>query len=384
MVDQASLFIAAGVCAGALGLTMLNVWWHNRADSFLFGWTMGMLLLGAGVVLYHVLPPDRLAVVTVAFAMEIAGFVVVFVAARQFTRRQTTVWQWLTLGSAVPLVAVPIMLGYDGLGMMIYNFLAGCLLMATAMLYWHARAEAPSCITALTALYALAAISFYACGTIIAHEQSWVMRVHPDNWAEKFNAIMCIAGITGIGALSLGLNHARAARRHREDAETDVLTGLLNRRALFERLSQAALAPGHAVVVFDLDRFKSVNDRYGHAVGDAVLRGFAEALRLNTREGDIAARTGGEEFVLVLRDASLPLATSTAERIRALFAESHVETARGPARTTASAGVALAGEEPETFEQVLHRADTSLYRAKHGGRDRIGTELKLHNLQAVV
>lgn len=384
LVDQASLFIAAGVCAFALAMTMLSVWVHNRGDSFLVGWMLGMLLLGGGVILYYAFPPERSGIVATAFTMEIVGFVVVFVAARQFTGRPTGGRQWLTLSAAVPAVALPILLGYDGLGIMAYNFLAGCLLMATAMQYWNARAEAPSSIAALSALYALSAISFYACGTIIAHEGAWVLDGRPDNWAERFNAVMCIAGITGIGALSLGLNNARAARRHRLEAETDVLTGLLNRRALFDRMAGEALAPGRAVIVFDLDHFKTINDRYGHAAGDEVLRRFADALRLNTREGDIAARTGGEEFVLVLRDASLPLATSTAERIRALFAESHVETGRGAVRASASAGVALAGGEAGSFEDLLNRADVSLYRAKTGGRNRVVAELKLRNLKAAI
>jgi diguanylate cyclase (GGDEF)-like protein len=381
LIDQASLFIAAGVCAGALALTMLNVWLHNRSDNFLIGWTLGMLLLGSGVMLYYTLPPDRMAVVAAAFTMEIVGFVIVFIAACQFTRRATTWRQLLVLCTAAPMVGVPILLGYDGFGIMIYNFIAGSLLMATAMQYWNARAEAPSSIAALALLYGLAAVSFYACASIIAHEQTWAMAAYPDNWAEKFNALMCIAGITGIGALSLGLNHARAARKHREEAETDVLTGLRNRRALFDRMANGAFDCGHAVILFDLDRFKSINDGYGHAVGDEVLRRFADALRLNVREGEIAARTGGEEFVLVLREASLPLATSTAERIRALFAESQIETAKGPVRAPARAGGALPGRG-EGFEEVLNRADASLYRAKNGGRNRVSAELKLHTVQA--
>jgi len=192
---------------------------------------------------------------------------------------------------------------------------------------------------------------------------------------------MCIAGITGIGALSLGLKNARAARRHRLEAQTDVLTGLLNRRALFERMAEPAALRGGAVIIFDLDNFKAVNDRYGHAAGDEVLRRFADALRLNIREGDIAARTGGEEFVLVLRKASLPLAASTAERIRAIFAESRVDTEKGPVWAAASAGVALATDDGENFEAALNRADVSLYRAKAGGRNRVVTELKLHSLR---
>lgn len=376
VIDPGSLFVAAGICAAALAMTMLSVWLHNRADRFLVGWTAGMLLLGGGVILYYALPPDRMPVVATAFTMEALGFVIVFLAAREFTGRAMPRRHALALLAVLPPVALPILAGWDGLGIMIYNFAAGALLAATGAQYWTARAEALSSIAAMTVLYGLAALSFFACGTILLHEAQWVLDGRPDNWAEQFNAIMCIAGITGIGALSLGLNHARAARRHRLEARTDGLTGLLNRRALFDAMAGQALRPGHAVVAFDLDRFKAINDRYGHAVGDEVLRRFAEALRQNLRDGDLAARTGGEEFVLVLRDASQQLATSTAERIRAIFADSPIETARGPLSGTASAGVALAGAGGESFEEVLHRADTSLYRAKDGGRNRVFAQLQ--------
>lgn len=380
-VDQTSLFIAAGVCALALALAMLAVWVHNREDSFLVGWMLGLLLLGGGVLLYYAFPGDNPGVIATAFTLQITGFVVVFIAARQFTGDTMSGWRWRALCAVVPAVALPILSGHDGFGIMVYNFLAGGLLMATAMQYWRARAEALTSIAALSALYGLSAISFFACAVTIAHQASWVLHGPPDNWAEQFNAVMCIAGITGIGALSLGLNNARAARRHRLEAQTDVLTGLLNRRALFDRMAGPASLRGGAVIIFDLDNFKAINDRYGHATGDEVLRRFADALRLNSRETDIAARTGGEEFVLVLRDASLPMAASIAERVRAIFAESRVDTENGPVWAAASAGVALATDTGERFEEVLNRADVSLYRAKTGGRNRVVTELRLHNLR---
>lgn len=376
MIDQDSLFIAAGICAAALALTMLTVWLHNRADRFLIGWTAGMLLLGSGVILYSMMPPDDMAIVATAFTMEILGFVIVFISARQFTGRPTSSPQVAALLLTATPVTLPIALGFDGLGIMIYNFLAGGFLAATAGQYWTARSEAPSSMALLCLLYLLAGLSFFACGTILLHEAEWAMGRRPDNWAEHFNAVMCIIGITGIGALSLGLNHARAARRHRLEARTDMLTGLLNRRALFDSMTARDLSLGHAVVAFDLDGFKSINDRYGHAAGDEVLRRFANAMRMNLREGDLAARTGGEEFVLVLRDASFQLATSTAERIRAIFAESQVETTKGLISGTASAGVALVQITSESFEDVLQRADTSLYRAKGSGRNRVVAELQ--------
>lgn len=375
-IDQASLFIAAGICAAALALTMLSTWVHNRADDFMAGWTLGMLLLGSGVLLYYTFPAHHLAIVTTAFTLEIIGFVIVYISARRFTGRRTSWRLILLLLAAVPPVTVPIALGFDGIGIVAYNALAGLLLTATGIQYWTVRAEARSSIAALTALYVLTALSFFACCTILLHERSWVLLRHPDNWAERFNAVMCIIGITGIGALSLGLNHARAARRHREEARTDALTGLLNRRALFDAFSRAALEPGHAVVAFDLDHFKAINDRHGHAVGDEVLRRFASALVQNLREGDLAARTGGEEFVLVLGEGSVQLATSTAERIRAIFADKGVDTPDGPLVATASAGVAFVSGESERFEVVLHRADKSLYRAKDGGRNRVVAQLQ--------
>ncbi|MEO3389066.1 diguanylate cyclase [Mesorhizobium sp. CAU 1741] len=375
-IDQASLFIATGICCAALGLTMLSAWVHNRADDFLAGWTLGMLLLGAGVLLNYSYPADRLAIVAMAFTLETIGFVVVYLAARQFTGRAASRRTALALLVAVPPVTVPIVFGFDGIGIAVYNLVAGAFLAATGLQYWSVRAEARSSITALTALYVLTALSFFACGTIMLHEGSWVLLRHPDNWAEKFNAIMCIIGITGIGALSLGLNNARAARRHRDEARTDALTGLLNRRALFDGFSRARLDPGHAVIAFDLDHFKAINDRHGHAAGDEVLRRFAMALSQNLRDGDMAARTGGEEFVLVLHHASHQVATSTAERIRAIFADDKVTTAGHTIIATASAGVAFVSGQSESFEAVLHRADKSLYRAKDGGRNRVVTQLQ--------
>ena len=375
-VDHGSLFVAAGICASALALTMLSTWAHNRADRFLIGWMTGMLLLGIGVIIYMTMPPTNLPVVALAFSMETLGFVVIFISARVFIGRPTPRMALAGLGLTVPLVALPILAGFDGFAILVYNFVAGVLLILTGLQYWNARTEAPSSIAALTVLYALSGISFIACGIVLALDANWSLGHRPDNWAEQFNAIMCISGITGIGALSLGLNHARAARRHREEARTDGLTGLFNRRALFDAMSNHPLGAGTAVVAFDLDRFKAINDRYGHAAGDEVLRRFAAALSLNLRAGELASRTGGEEFVLVLRAATLPQATATAERVRATFSETPIETPRGQLWVTASAGVAIARAEGEAFENVLHRADTSLYRAKDAGRNRVVTELQ--------
>lgn len=374
--DQGSLFFAAGICAVALALTILHVWFQNREDRFLVGWTVGMVLIGGGVILYYSLESEFIPAVSLAFTMEIIGFVVVYSAALLFTGREIRKRYLMAIALVATLpVTIIIALGLDGLGIAIYNLIVAILLTLTAVQYWRGRAESPSSIIVMASLYLLTALSFLACGLMLLHEGKWMLDSPPNNWAEQFNAVMSIIGITGIGALSIGLNHARAARRHRLEAQTDPLTGLLNRRALFGSFSSSAFGAGHAVIAFDLDHFKVTNDQYGHAAGDEILRCFAEALRQILRPGDIAARTGGEEFVMVMYDVPLQLAVSTAEQIRKSFAASSVETAKGPTSGTVSAGIGMSRMN-EPFEDTLLRADMALYRAKSNGRNRVITELQ--------
>lgn len=376
--DPDTLFFAAGICSAALAMTMLGVWFQNRMDRFLIGWMAGMALIGTGVILYATVPPKYVEAAALAFALEIVGFVAVFVAAGQFCGKAVNWAGVLALGLVVTLpVAVPIALGFDGFGIMVYNFLAAGLLSATAWRYWSVRSEAPASIAGVTVLYLLAALSFLACGAMLLHDRAWVLDTRPDNWAEHFNAIMSIVGITGIGALSLGLNQSRAARRHLHEARTDALTGLLNRRALFDDLSDGRLRQGDAVICFDLDSFKAINDRYGHYGGDQVLCRFADVLRQHVQPGDLAARTGGEEFVLVIRDMTFSAAIDVAERVRTFFATLDIETDKGRIQGTASAGVAMAQFAGESFDAILSRADTALYRAKNTGRNRVSAALQM-------
>ena len=163
--------------------------------------------------------------------------------------------------------------------------------------------------------------------------------------------------------------------KYKRLAETDSLTQLYNRRA-FDRTLTGIYddARGElfgALILVDIDRFKSINDRFGHAAGDEVLRCFGSIMRENIREGDIAARTGGEEFVLVLHHASPKVATAVADRIRMLCALSAMQTPSGRLSATVSAGIAFAANDSASFDEVLHRADASLYRAKDDGRDRV-------------
>ena len=172
----------------------------------------------------------------------------------------------------------------------------------------------------------------------------------------------------------VALENARLHGMVERQALVDGLTGLANRRAATEALHAEAaraerLQTPLAVVLADLDGFKDVNDQYGHAVGDAVLRAFADVLRETVRESDVAGRWGGEEFLLLLPGADEEGAAQLAERIRAGLARRDIPGAPG-LRVTASFGVAVYAGESNS-EQLVVAADGALYQAKRAGRDRV-------------
>ncbi|WP_460418838.1 diguanylate cyclase domain-containing protein [Pseudomonas sp. microsymbiont 2] len=172
-------------------------------------------------------------------------------------------------------------------------------------------------------------------------------------------------------ALLFGLNllHERIGRLNR-DAQTDPLTGLLNRRGLAATLAVLeAEGRDFAAIVLDVDHFKHVNDAHGHDIGDQVLQRLAELMRSCCREGDLLCRTGGEEFLILLPRASLEVANAVAERLRL----SVRGTAISPVGTvTISLGVATWHSKlKEAPAATLQRADSALYSAKQQGRDQV-------------
>jgi diguanylate cyclase (GGDEF)-like protein len=253
-------------------------------------------------------------------------------------------------------------------------------LFAIAYQYWLARNEAPAPLTAIAALYALTAISFVLCASVLVADGKLVLGAAPSNWAEDLSIAICIAGMTGIGALSLALHQWRLAARHRLDAITDPLTGLLNRRALFDCYGDGTMGPTTAVVVFDIDHFKLINDAYGHAAGDCVLKVFAAELLAHRRTDDVAARLGGEEFALVLKEVIPGRAEIVAERVRKSFQDRKIHIEDAVVSCTVSVGVAPGRSTPMVFDAMLSAADKALYVAKRAGRNRV--EIASH-LQAV-
>jgi diguanylate cyclase (GGDEF)-like protein len=158
-----------------------------------------------------------------------------------------------------------------------------------------------------------------------------------------------------------------------EDALTDHLTGLANRRR-FERLLEKEVSRtsryGHAfcLLMLDIDYFKQVNDNYGHEAGDEVIKSLAKTLQEGTRGVDLAARIGGEEFAIILTETNLESALEVAERLRVAIRGIQVA---GVGQIAASFGVAECPSSAQTARELLATADAALYRAKREGRDRV-------------
>lgn len=183
--------------------------------------------------------------------------------------------------------------------------------------------------------------------------------------------------LTLVAAISTPyLEIARLSRLSR----VDPLTGALNRRGFDEAFSSKPPAGGVnldpetpvSVIMIDIDHFKAINDTHGHAVGDEVLRHVARLLSAGLRAGDAIVRWGGEEFVLVLPNVSTRAAARIAERARATVEGSPTRVAKGIG-VTVSAGVASRKSE-ESLDELIGRADASLYRAKQSGRNRVESD----------
>jgi diguanylate cyclase (GGDEF)-like protein len=174
--------------------------------------------------------------------------------------------------------------------------------------------------------------------------------------------------------LLVNMAKERAELHQRQNSLVDPLTGVANRRAFVER-GEAALRRAQAegrltvLLMFDLDRFKSINDSFGHQGGDAVLSTFCDVATATLRPGDLFGRLGGEEFACLMTDTSLREATAIANRIREAFERKSIRIGSDRTNATVSVGVAMPNEANWRLDQLFTAADRALYRAKAKGRN---------------
>jgi diguanylate cyclase (GGDEF)-like protein len=204
------------------------------------------------------------------------------------------------------------------------------------------------------------------CGAALA------LWVDPGLRLATFMAVVAIVGVVTLVILSLRHQVLTLVTRLGTLATHDSLTGALNRGAFEERLENEIArcdrtGASCALVVFDIDHFKRINDSFGHAAGDQALRDLARVVRSSKRRADVFGRVGGEEFAVVLVDTDLDGGETFAEHLRARLGGAGV----GRHSITVSLGVADLDTGGHTVREMLHAADRALYTAKRAGRDRI-------------
>ncbi len=369
--EYTTLLVAAIFSSSAIAFTLLTNWIGMRKERSLILSSIGLILLSLALALMSMRNGryDTLTL-SVPFSLLLVGLSFIHASIRVFLRK-TNLWPSVILAaSTIVLSITPYFIGLMGLGGIIINVTTALILALCAFEYFAARTDSRLTVLTVGSLYLLIAVSYLTTAGLLVMEGEWILYPVEDRWYDSANAIITLLGITGIGALTVTLQFSRASKSDLKAARTDPLTGVFNRRALFERFDAETAIPGQAVLVFDLDHFKQVNDRLGHAGGDSVLRGFGEILQQHFGDDAMIARIGGEEFCVVVDEHNSRQAGEMAEDLRLGFASLNLPGGRDGSAATVSIGLATAGPD-ESFESVLSRADAALYKAKRGGRNTV-------------
>jgi diguanylate cyclase (GGDEF)-like protein len=375
-VDIGTLFVVAIGVTLLLGLFLLFAWSQERIEALAW-WGTAYLIGGFSGSLWWL--GERLFPQTPAWLGDVLLFVAVgmiWSAARLFHDRPV-LWPAF-FGAAFWLIAChsPAFVGSAAARILVSSLIVAGYTFLTATELWRERRK--SLIRHWPAMFVpvLHGAIFLMPATLAALTATGDAVHGPARgWITVF-AIEIVLYAVGTAFIILTLTKDRAVRFYKMAAVTDPLTTLLNRRGFFEaaaalaKFAQRRKTPV-SVLAFDLDHFKSINDRFGHAAGDAVLQLFATVARTAMRADDIIGRLGGEEFVAVL-PCSASDAAVAADRVRLAFQAASDKGGDGRVPATVSIGVA-AGPSATAIETLIARADIALYRAKSGGRNRVET-----------
>lgn len=377
-LDVKTLFLLTIDVEAMLGLLLLFAWVQNTSVSALAWWGCGHLLRTLSIALYGMFGSvPELISLDLANALLFTSYAVAWSGARVFDGRRPQPG-WLITGATVWVLAcqLPQFAEAAEVRALLGSAIVATFLWLTAFEFWRGRAE--RLLSRWPAIFIL-----FSHGAIFLLRSPLSMGLNGQTgdpalasaWINVISTEELLATIS-IAFILLAMAKERTELHHKTAAMVDSLTGLANRRAFLDsagQLTQAQTARDLPVAVFmiDLDRFKSVNDRFGHSVGDDVLRIFADSARAHVRPSDIVARLGGEEFAVLLADACRDNAFAVAERIRSAFAAAAASVGGHAVDATASIGVAIIQDPQQDIAALLAQADQALYRAKARGRNRV-------------
>ncbi|RWF50657.1 MULTISPECIES: GGDEF domain-containing protein [unclassified Mesorhizobium] len=370
MLDFSSLLLAAALSGICLSVTMFAIWATAPRAGFVLTVACGILVLVAHVILFwrYTREPDPL-LCQIALALLSLGFLIICISAMQYLGVPDHRRVIAPTFAAMAVCAAVTFMGLDGIGFVITYATVTVLLSTIGAMFWINGSHDRRILLVVSFLSGTCALSFALCGVVLMAKGQWTLGVAPDNWAERLNSVVAVACMTGLGALTLSLHHLQAQIELKAETMTDPLTGLMNRRGLTSLYGERTFGPFMAIVMFDLDHFKRTNDIYGHPVGDQVLCRFGAVIRKYARTGVDAFRLGGEEFAIVMSRMTEERAYDLASKIGVAFGTEVVPTPVGPLRSTVSGGIGFGEADGSTLDEVLARADSTLYAAKRAGRN---------------
>lgn len=377
-MDNFTLFFANTIVALVLAAAFF-VAGKARKEGFWHAWSLanGIIALALLAFMFESRLAD-LFVLTAPNCLLVLGLSLKWRGSRQFERRKAhTAMLWAPSLLFVSLCMIPWVYGSYGAVYTIVNVLLASLAGATALEFWRGReADARASISrnGLVAVYAIMAVSFavrVVQGLLTGGEME---RQIPDDGLLMIHLALALVHLAGSGAFALCLAYERDAARLRWMASRDPLTGLLNRAAFEERVRGALQSTDGeelALLMIDMDHFKQINDRHGHAAGDEALRRCATVLTAALGEQAVVARWGGEEFAALLAGVSPRQAHLVAQRLRDEIGRTVICLETAQFNISASVGICHTADSPRQFDQLMRQADTALYAAKANGRNRV-------------
>lgn len=377
-LDVSTLFMVTIYVEAILGLLLLFAWVQNTAITAVAWWGFAHLCRAASVMLFGMLGnvPDIIAI-DLANAILFTSYAVTWTGARVFDGRPVEP-VYLVTGAVLWLLIcrLPGLSDSTDLRVLLASGIIAAYTWMSAYEFWRGRTEPlVSRWPAIFMLFAHGALFLLRTPLLAGIPFVTKSSIYGSVWLTvlSFEALLFTISIAFI---LLAMAKERTELRHKTAAMTDPLTGLPNRRSFLQ--DAEALAKRHignpkpaAVLVMDLDHFKSINDRFGHALGDAALATFADVTREVLRNTDLIGRLGGEEFAAIVYDANREKAQAIAERLRAGFARAAMEVEGRPVAGTVSIGMAFTDMPVFDLPALMAQADQALYVAKERGRNRL-------------
>lgn len=376
----------ASLGGGLMAVTMTGIYLAGTRDRALLDWAWAGFGFFAGylVGLLLLTIPERIPVwlsATLANTLIGAGHGFLLLGVQRYLGRPRWVWAVAVLVAAMFLVMYFVPELRSSLRMRIITISGAYVFLdvVAGVLLWRYRASGLTVFRRATAVVLLLFAGFLTLrlGYALVSPALTTSFVQDPFQMVAFlmNTMFCFVLTVALALLMFRGKELEMRRMARRDS----LTGLYNRYSLAEFASREVSRCDRSntplsLMMFDLDDFKELNDRNGHSVGDRILERIADEVRRSLRETDLAFRIGGEEFLLLLPGTNAGEASWVAEHLRVAIAKATVSGAHGPARTSASFGVAEHRTGRESWEDTMRRADAALYEAKRAGRNRVAVD----------